>query len=130
MSNSDAAIREAVDAFVEQLSRLIKQAALDSVQSLLSSSAPRGQGGSKANRGSLAIAATRGKGAKRTPDELEALTKKLHVYVTNNPGQRIEQIGKALAVATKELALPVKKLIGEKRVSTKGQKRATTYFGK
>jgi hypothetical protein len=70
------------------------------------------------------------KGAKRTPEELEALTKKLRAAIAKQPGQRIEQIGAGLGVATKELVLPVKKLLGEKSISTKGQKRATTYFAK
>jgi hypothetical protein len=38
------------------------------------------------------------------------------------------EIGKALNTSTKELALPVKKLVGAKPLSTKRQKRATTYF--
>jgi hypothetical protein len=62
--------------------------------------------------------------------ELLGLVKKLHSFVAKNPGQRIEQVGKALGVATKELVLLVKKLVGEKKLSTKGQKRATTYFAK
>ena len=67
---------------------------------------------------------------KRSPDELAKLTQSLFTHVKRNPGQRIEQIGQALGVSTKELALPAKKLIGEKKLGTKGQKRATTYFPK
>jgi hypothetical protein len=130
MPNTDVAIREVVESFVQQLRGLIQQAALESVQAALSSGVPARRGA----RPSLAavVAAQRGrrKGAKRTPEELEALVKKLHSFVSKTPGQRIEQIGRALGVATKELVLPVKRLVGEKRISTKGQKRATTYFAK
>jgi len=66
-------------------------------------------------------------GAKRSPRELQALQTRLHQYVSKNPGQRIEQIGSAMGVATRELNLPVKKLIATKQLVTKGQKRATTY---
>jgi hypothetical protein len=43
------------------------------------------------------------------------------------PGSRIEAIGKALGYKTKELALPMKKLIAESTVKTEGEQRATTY---
>jgi hypothetical protein len=78
----------------------------------------------------VSLSANRKKGAKRTPEELEQLIKKLHTYVAKNPGQRIEQIAAGLDISTKELNLPAKKLIGDKKLSTKGQKRATTYFAK
>jgi hypothetical protein len=68
------------------------------------------------------------KGEKRSPGSLAKLTADLGAYIKKNPGQRIEQIGKAMGVATKDLALPVKKLIAEKAIRTRGQKRATAYF--
>jgi len=131
MSNTDVALREAVESFVEQLKGLIQQAALESVQVALNGGAVASGRGSKAGRAaSVAAPAGRAKGAKRTPQELEALAKKLHAYIAKHPGQRIEQIGAGLGVVTKEFVLPVKKLLSEKRISTKGQKRATTYFAK
>ena len=131
MSNSDAAIREAVESFVEQLKGLIQRAALESVQAaLLDGGGGPARRGSKLGRAaSLAPSKPQG-GAKRTPEELDALIKKLRIYVVKNPGQRIEQIGRGLDVTTKELVLPVKKLMSERQISTKGQKRATVYFAK
>ncbi len=70
------------------------------------------------------------KGAKRSPEALQALTDDLYRYVSKHPGQRIEQISAGMGVTTKELNLPVKKLIGDKLISTKGQKRATSYTAK
>jgi len=130
MSNTDSAIREAVESFVEQLRGLIQRAALDSVQAALNGAPARR--GAKPGRSAPSDARSKGhrKGAKRTPEQLDGLIKKLHSYVAKNPGQRIEQVGKALGVATKELVLPVKKLVSEKRLSAKGQKRATTYSAK
>jgi hypothetical protein len=129
MSNSDTAIREAVEAFVEQLSGLIRQSALESVQSLLAGAGPSRRG-SKGARVPTLVARGKRKGAKRSPEELDALVKKFHAHVAKHPGQRIEQIGQILAIPTKELALPVKRLMSEKKLSSKGQKRATTYFAK
>lgn len=74
--------------------------------------------------------ASQPKGVKRAPDEIAGLTKQLHVYISKHPGQRIEQIAAGMGTVTKELNLPVKKLIGAKKLSTKGHKRATTYYAK
>lgn len=70
------------------------------------------------------------KGAKRSPEALEQLTKKLLGYITKNPGERIEQIGVGLEIATKELLLPMRKLIAQGSVRAKGVKRATSYTAK
>ena len=48
--------------------------------------------------------------------------------MTGHEGLRIEQIHKELGTTTKDLALPIRKLIAEKRIKTKGQKRSTTYY--
>ena len=40
----------------------------------------------------------------------------------------MEAIGKALSTPTRDLNLPVKKLLAAKRISVKGLKRATEYF--
>ncbi|HYP77107.1 MAG TPA: DNA-binding protein [Polyangiaceae bacterium] len=129
MSNIDDELRKAVESFVEQLKGLIQRAALESVQTALN-------GGNSASRSSakrpLARAAVGAQhyeaGSKRSPAELAVLIKKLHSHIARHPGQRIEKIGAGLGVPTKALVLPVKRLIGEKKVTTKGQKRATTYF--
>ena len=135
MANISDTIRAALDSFVEDLSNLINQAALESVEQALAaaSSIPggkRGRGARGAAPVSVSLSQSRKKGAKRTPEELEQLIKKLHGYIAKNPGQRIEQIASGLDISTKELNLPAKKLISEKKLSTKGQKRATTYFAK
>jgi hypothetical protein len=137
MANISDTIRAALDAFVNDLSSLIQEAALESVeQALADASTIPGRGG-RGGRGARAavpsfvsLSQSRKKGAKRTPEELEQLIKKLHGYIAKNPGQRIEQIAQGLDISTKELNLPAKKLISEKKLSTKGQKRATTYFAK
>jgi len=128
---SKDAIRDAVEAFVEELKRIIEQAALESVQSVLGGSRPTtGRAPKTARAAAAKVPTRRSKGAKRTTEELEALMKKLHAFIAKNPGQRVEQIGGSLGVPTKELVLPVKKLLAEKQIGTKGQKRATTYFPK
>jgi predicted component of type VI protein secretion system len=74
--------------------------------------------------------AARPPGAKRPPEELAATTAKLGAYIAKNPGLGIEAIGKALAIPTKDLALPVKKLLSSGKIKVTGEKRATRYFPK
>lgn len=70
----------------------------------------------------------RAKGAKRPAHDLEAMQTKALGYIQSHPGERIEQINAALGTSTKELALPIKKLIASKAIRTEGQRRATKYF--
>jgi DNA-binding NtrC family response regulator len=132
MSNTDSAIREAVESFVEELKGLIQRAALESVQAVLDGGGQSLRRGAKPARAASSAVAPKGrrKGAKRLPEELEELVGKLHAHIVKNPGQRMETIGASLGLRTKELVLPAKKLLSEKKLTTKGQKRATTYFAK
>lgn len=128
----ESEIQSRVTAFAAELVAIVRASALEVVQEALGDAVtPRAARG----RGAAVVAApravaARGKGAKRDPQAIEALTNQLAAYIKKNPGQRIEQIGKELGIPTKELALPVKKLLAGKRLSTKGQKRATTYFAR
>jgi hypothetical protein len=127
MSSSEAALREAVDAFVEQIRVLIQRATLESVHALLGGSVvPARRDESRVPGG----VRRRAKGVKRKPEELRALVRQLHGYIAKNPGQRIEQIGRGLALGTRDLALPIKKLLRERKLATKGERRATKYFAK
>jgi len=74
--------------------------------------------------------ARKGKRAKRTPEDVARMGEAVVAYVAKNPGQSVEQIGKALGVKTKELALPVIRMLDEKMLATKGQRRGTRYFAR
>ena len=66
---------------------------------------------------------------KRSPEELEALAGRFAAFVQANPGLRIEQINKLLGTETRDLTLPIRKLIADGVIRAKGRKRSTTYFG-
>lgn len=70
----------------------------------------------------------RAPGEKRPPAELAKLTDKLGEYIKAHPGLRMEAIGKALGAPTRELNLPIKKLLAAKKIRSEGHKRATEYF--
>jgi len=71
--------------------------------------------------------ATRAKGEKRKPEDLARLTAELGTYIKKHPGQRIEQIAKGMTCESAELFLPIRKLLANKILTKRGQKRATVY---
>jgi len=127
-------IQAIIENFVSELSAALAEASHSAIAMALGGGQPVSTGKARGPKPAKAAKpgkpAKRAKGAKRTADELNELTQSLLNHVKRHPGLRIEQIGEALSLTTKDLALPAKKLIGEKKLSTKGQKRATTYFAK
>jgi hypothetical protein len=129
MATIDDELRQAVESFVEQLKELIQRAALESVQSALNGGSSLSQRGSSRRSGRALLAPqAQVASSKRTPEELAFLIKKLHGYILKHPGEGIEKIALGMGVPTKALVLPVKRLINDRKLVTKGQKRATLYF--
>ena len=122
MANLHSDIQRLVDGFVAQVTELARRAAIETLESALGHGGSRG-GGS----GLVRIGRSRGRGAKRTSNELEKLQDDFLSFVGKNPGLRIEQINKQLGTTTKDLALPIRKLIGDGSLKAKGKKRSTTY---
>jgi hypothetical protein len=153
MSDIEHDLRSRVEAFVNELSALIRRQALEAVEEVLK----KGETGSHApaarrpgrppkaapveaavehkaaarprGRPAKVVAAPKRRaGEKRTPQQLGQITEQVFGYIKANGGQGVEQIAKALGTSTKELTLPIRKLLGEKKIGSKGQKRATRYF--
>jgi len=122
MSDFQTEMNRVVAGFVAQITELARRAAIDTLEASLGRSG-RGRGSALSLGGR-----PRGKGAKRTSDELDKLSDAFVDYVRANPGMRVEQINKELGTSTKDLALPIRKLIAEGVIKAKGQKRSTTYF--
>jgi hypothetical protein len=123
MSDFQNEMNRVVADFVTQITELARAAARDMIDEALgrgSKSAFGSFGRGRASRG--------GRGAKRTSDELDKMADQFHSFVSKHPGMRIEQINKQLGTTTKDLALPIRKLIAEGALKTKGAKRSTTYF--
>jgi len=143
MKNStiDSALRVRIEAFTNDLSTLVRQAAFEAVSQALGGTASigiapvkRGRGRPRKSGGPSPIVsakpASKGKRVKRTPEDVAKMGEAVVAYVAKNPGQSVEQIGKALGATTKNLALPIIRMIDEKKLKTKGQRRGTRYFTK
>lgn len=128
-----AKIRARIESFVMELTDLIEQATAEAVNAALRDEigamrrelgapvAPR-RAGRRGRGGGLRP------GQKRSPEVLKALEEQIYKYLEEHPGVGVEQIGKDLGASTSELTLPIHKLLKEKRIRRKGQKRATRYF--
>lgn len=132
MANSDIddRIRGMVEAFAGELAALIRESAFETVRAALGEGGGGGGRGRRGGAATLRSSSSRAKGAKRPPGEIAKLVGKLKDYVKAHPGERIEQIAKGMGVSTRELNLPAKKLLAEKALKTRGEKRATKYFPK
>ena len=134
MSDFNDQISKLVNDFVSQIAALARRAAMETLEGALSGALPTGgkrrgrPPGSGAGGGGTIGGGRRAKGAKRPADEIERTKARLYEFIKNKPGQRVEQINKALGTTTKDLTLPLKKLISDKAVRTEGEKRATAYF--
>lgn len=125
MIDLQSQVNDRVNTFVSEITELARQAAYG----MLTSALDQEEGG----RGRLFL--TRGgtlsgrrKGAKRTADELATMADAFMAYITEHPGQRMENIAKELGYTTQELTLPVKKLLSTGKIHVEGQKRATSYY--
>jgi len=140
MTEIEARINDLVSNFINEITRLARSSALETLERALAGAggtvvkdvrvakAPRSTGGGGSSVPSSSSSAKRGKGEKRPKAEIVKLQEQVLSHIRSNPGQRIELINKVLGTKTSDLALPLKKLIADGAVDTKGARRATTYF--
>ncbi len=129
---TDARIRASVDAFVEQLSTLIRASALESVQEALGGSLPQAARKPGRPKGSTSRkAATRrtpsGRSGRRSAGDVEATQAQVLAFVKANDKCSVADVAASMGVSTKELQLPMRKLVEEGKLKTSGQRRGTRY---
>jgi hypothetical protein len=155
MSNTEDEIRSTIEDFAADVAAIVRRTALHAIASALgtpSVAAPARTVAAPVKRGRPASSAVsvparppgtsrapsvkpsakktieRAPGEKRPPAELAKLVGRLGDYIKEHPGLRMEALGRALGKPTRELNLPIKKLLAAKRIRSQGQKRATEYF--
>ncbi len=131
----DSRLNDRIQAFVTDISEIVREAAVDAVQEALTGetgprAATRGRRPGRKKRKAVKRVSRKSKGkrVRRSAAELEALSTKFLAHVKANPGQRLEEIGAALGIPTSELKRPVALLLEAKKVRTTGQRRGTKYF--
>jgi hypothetical protein len=129
LSNIHDQIAHRIKAFASELEELVRRAAIDAVTSSLGTGSARAASPRAASAAPVARGGRRSSsGGKRPPAELAAMVGKAGDWIKSNPGQGVEAMAKALGVQTKELALPIAKLLKSRAVKKRGQKRATKYY--
>jgi hypothetical protein len=133
----DSALRARIDTFTTEITALVRASALEAVHGALGATlatAPAKRGPGRPPKAAAQTAAPapkrRGRPAKRTPEDVAKMGESVVAHVAKNPGQSVEQIGKALGAKTKELALPIIRMIEAKKLRTTGQRRGTRYFAR
>jgi hypothetical protein len=130
-------IERRISVFVDELSGLVRKAALESVhEAFAAESAPRSRhrrGRPPAVRRTAAPSPRRRgtngkKGAKRDPKIIGKVTDAVKAHIKQHPGEGVEAIAKHLRLRTSEITLPIGKLLASKAITKKGAKRATKYF--
>lgn len=128
----ESQIRARVDSFVDDLSDLIRSAALEAVNEALGQQAVAAARARKP-AGRVAKPAARaakpgGKRVRRSAADLEKLGNAVLAAVKQKPGQRMEHLSKALGVTSKDLKRPIDLLVAAKQLRTEGQRRGTQYY--
>ena len=118
-STIDSLIRK----FTDELRALMREELAAEVSSAIQTAL----GGGSGKRASSPRSAPRPKGSKRSPEEIEALTKRVYGAIKDNAGSRSEQLANALGLTTAELVLPLKALLSDKKIKSKGVARGTSY---
>ena len=128
MSDFQNDMNRTVQGFVAQITELAHRAAINTLESAFVGRPTRNGTSTGAQNDGRAGRPRGDRGSKRTAADLEVLSDKFASFVKANPGLRIEQINKELGTTTRDLALPIRKLIADRMVSAKGHKRSTMYF--
>jgi hypothetical protein len=129
-----SALESLASSFASSVLEAIKGASLEE---LLAESSGRPKRGPGRPRGSSTESPPRGRTRqksgrlkRRSADDIaKALERVVALVKTKKDGLRAEQIRKALKMQPKEMPRVLQEGLAKKKLRSKGQKRATTYFG-
>jgi hypothetical protein len=120
--------------FADSILDAIRGASLEDLLGETRGGARRGPGRPPKSKGApAAAAATRarksGRLARRSPEQIaKALDQVVALVKSKKDGLRAEQIRAALKMQSKEMPRVLQEGLSKKKLKSKGQKRATTYF--
>lgn len=133
--NVDAEVRACVDSFVADLTAIVQRSTVESVLAAVSQGLGEMPGPAAAarTRRKTKKKASRGPGrprkkrGRRSSADVDSMMDEAQAFIRANPGCSVGDIGDTLGASTKDLRLPLLKLVDEGRVRTTGQKRGTRY---
>jgi hypothetical protein len=127
------ALRECVDQFVEEVSAIVGQSALEAVQEALdgtTAAGPRSTGRRTAPRRKVSARAWKkaGRRIRRSGADIESLASSVVAEVKREPGRRLGEIAAALGEEAKTIRRPVTTLMESGALSSEGVRGGTRYF--
>jgi len=119
--------------FADSILDAIRGASLEELLGEARGGARRGPGRPPKSKAAPAAAAPRarksGRLARRSPEQIaKALDQVVALVKSKKDGLRAEQIRAALKMQSKEMPRVLQEGLSKKKLKSKGQKRATTYF--
>jgi hypothetical protein len=147
MSSVNDEIRARLNAFVTELSDHVRETTLQNVAEALKNA----ERNSPARRASPQVKSTGapevrkvavrkpGRPAKApvaaapaaqppVPASLAQLMARIHGYIKANPGQGVTPIATSLGTSNQDLRFPIRMLVDENKIMSKGKTRGTRYF--
>lgn len=123
MSDLQSKVNRTVQGFVAQVIELVRHTALETLQTAFT--VPEGPVPIVVpiDRAPAAASSSR----RRTPEDLDALARRLVIIVRTHPGLRIAELAERLGTSRRELSVPLRKLVAEGAIQLRGRRRATTY---
>jgi hypothetical protein len=134
MTNLQQNIEQQVSIFVNNVSDLVRQAAICALEQAMSVSVvpaegarhrrrqPDGRGGARKQR------AARKPAPARDSAEVSALTERLYEAIAAQPGKPMEVLAASVGCPARDLRVSIGHLVKRERVKKAGQRRATRYF--
>lgn len=135
MNDLATAIDRAAQTFIAEVLRIMQSASLQDLASLQAPRAPRAKS-SGAKPAAAKPAATKdskdtGKRTRRSLETIQGEAKRVAALVKKTEGgMRAEVIRQKTGISSKDLPRVLKEALSLGLLKSKGQKRATTYFGK
>jgi hypothetical protein len=128
MSNLRSRLADLASSFADSVIDAIRGASL---HELLGEAGPHVRGRADGSTRAISHGKSAGRLPRRSADEISAALDRIVVLVSKNKdGLRAEQIRSELGMQAKELPRVLKEGLNTKKLRSKGQKRATTYFAK
>lgn len=136
MPNTAAQIESRLRAFADEIRALTRQELMDAVNNVLggAATAKRGPGRPRkatpapVSRPPTAKKAPTTSGGRRASATVANTIERVLAHIVAHPGQGAEHIGPELRLTTRQLALPITKLLGSGHITRQGVRRATRYF--
>jgi hypothetical protein len=147
MSSSSDQIKARVNSFVTELSEHIRQTTLrDFAEALKNAEGPsptrrtspqveiasarqqRKVAVRKPGRPAKAPVAAAPAAQPPAPASLAQLMARIHGYIKANPGQGVTPIATSLGTSNQDLRFPIRMLVDENKIMSKGKTRGTRYF--